>query len=77
MTTTTPYVGQVCWTQISQPGGLVEVRALAPSVVIPGRMMAQVRHVLDHPYGSPMGSVGWYPIRDLQPCAWPEAEATP
>lgn len=62
-----PDAGQVCWTGLTPPGGLVEVLAVAGAWV-------QVRHVLDHPYGYGRGTVGWYTREDLQPCAWPEED---
>ena len=64
------YIGQVCWTTVSQPGGLVEILAHREDPRY--GHVAHVRHVLDHPYGSTQGTRGWYPITDLQPCAWPD-----
>lgn len=69
------YVGQVCWTALSAPGGLVEVVWVAQDGLWGD--VVQVRHVLDHPYGYARETVGWYALRDLQPCSWPEAEDTP
>ena len=79
MTRVPPYVGQVGWSTTSAPGGLVIIVHLAEAPW-PGRgVWAQVRHVLDHPYGYANDTLGWYPVGELAPCRWPEAEdaATP
>lgn len=67
-------VGQVCWTTLTAPGGLVEILWLTRDAT--WGHVAQIRHLLDHPYGYAQGTIGWYPLRDLQPCYWPEEDAT-
>jgi hypothetical protein len=64
------YIGQVCWTTLTQPGGLVLIRWVTEDHVV--GPYALIQHILDHPYGYRLGMVGWSPLRDLQPCYWPE-----
>ena len=74
MTHVRPYIGQVCWTTTSAPGGLVTIAHLTAAPWGDGRLWAQVWHVLDHPAGYGRGLGWWVPLCQLQPCAWPEAE---
>lgn len=58
-------IGDICRTNLSQPGGLVLVLDIQPySNAIP-RLAAYVEHVEDHPYGYTKGMKGWYLLEEL------------
>lgn len=57
--------GDICRTNLSQPGGLVKIICIEPSEFNPGRLAAFIEHVEDHPYGYKKGEKGWYMADEL------------
>lgn len=56
--------GDICRTNLSQPGGLVKVLDVTWDSGYK-RYMCFIVHVEDHPYGYPKGDKGWYALDDL------------
>ena len=57
--------GDLCKTNLSQPGGYVAVLAVEPSQYDNQRMAAKIQHVEDHPYGYKKGDIGWCFVDEL------------
>lgn len=57
--------GDLCKTNLSQPGGLVAVLDIKPYSTHVSKLMAYIEHVQDHPYGYKKGERGWYGLDDL------------
>ena len=44
---------------------LVKVLRIEPSELNPGKLVAYIEHIEDHPYGYKKGDKGWYNVEDL------------
>lgn len=58
-------IGDICRTNLSQPGGLVKVLDIKPYSQQTIKPMAHIEHLEDHPYGYEAGAKGWYMVEDL------------
>jgi hypothetical protein len=59
-------IGQIYWTNLSQPGGPVCLIQIAPHWTDRFELVALIEFVKDHPYGYEKGTRGWYPVSDLR-----------
>lgn len=57
--------GDICRTNVSQPGGLVMVLEVALADLTPPRQYCRIVHLEDHPYGYEAGTLGGYYADEL------------
>jgi len=61
-------VRDICRTNLSKPGGMVRILSIEPfwlSSPDRARLVADVEHIEDHPYGYRKGETGYYFVEDL------------
>jgi hypothetical protein len=62
-------VGEIYWTNLSQPGGPVRILRVERSDIWrfrEERQVAYIEHILDHPYGYSKGTRGYYFCDELR-----------